>query len=265
MLTIFTTPKPLNDENRWRSFSNAMGSWLQIKPKPEILVFTKQPCLLVDEIDEQVHQIADFECGSQGLPFVDDMFIKAQERASNDILMYTNDDMIYMSDLMPAIIRVQQKFPEFFMVGQRWDVPIPGYIDFSDPKWEILLHWEVLMQGELHPPGGKDYFIFTGPLPFRLWPMFVGRPKWDDMLLYLAKQHQMPTVDLTRAVAAIHQEHDYNHVPGSDHPNRTQPWDWRHNQQMFRERGGINSATDSTKWILTDDLELIERRKFNNG
>jgi hypothetical protein len=44
-------------------------------------------------------------------------------------------------------------------------------------------------------------------------PFAVGRPGWDNWMIYRARLLRIPVVDATRAITAIHPRHGYEHVP----------------------------------------------------
>jgi hypothetical protein len=69
--------------------------------------------------------------------------------------------------------------------------------------------------GRLRPPQWIDYFVFPRHLLYQQVPPFaVGRPGYDNWLLWKVRSIGVPVVDVTRAVVAIHQNHDYSHHPG---------------------------------------------------
>ena len=47
-----------------------------------------------------------------------------------------------------------------------------------------------------------------GALP----PFAVGRPGWDNWMIYHARGRKMPVVDATESTLVIHQNHAYGHV-----------------------------------------------------
>jgi hypothetical protein len=50
-----------------------------------------------------------------------------------------------------------------------------------------------------------------------LLPAFtVGRPRWDSWFVYHARRLNIPVIDASRVVTAIHQNHDYSHIPKKD-------------------------------------------------
>jgi hypothetical protein len=102
------------------------------------------------------------------------------------------------------------------MVGQRFDVNLTEHWDFSDSQWESKLLQFARDHGQAHPPSGSDYFVF--PVGSELWkiPAFaVGRPGWDNWMIYEARRRQMAVVDASKDVTVLHQNHDYSHVPQS--------------------------------------------------
>jgi hypothetical protein len=66
----------------------------------------------------------------------------------------------------------------------------------------------------LETPSAIDYFLF--PAGTGLWeipPFAVGRPGWDNWMIYHAISRRLPVIDVTAGVLALHQNHGYQHVP----------------------------------------------------
>ena len=86
-------------------------------------------------------------------------------------------------------------------------------LDFADPSCTDALEELILESGSLDAPYGSDYFVFPkgalGPLP----PFAVGRPGWDNWMIYRARELRVPVVDASECVLVIHQNHSYRHVP----------------------------------------------------
>jgi len=143
------------------------------------------------------------------------------------------------------------------LVGRRWDMPFSDSIDFADRTWNVKLQQHIGELGKLHSPAGMDYFVFRKPLPWKLPPMFVGRPRWDGWLLSHSWVSGVPIVDGTGGITAIHINHDYAHVPGGLHPNRTKLDEYTHNLKTFRQTGAAGDyAVILTKvsWcVITSD------------
>lgn len=146
-----------------------------------------------------------------GTPLLDFVFRRAQDLARNDTMCYVNSDIILMNDLSTSLQEI--KFDKFLVAGQRWDLDIKKPLDFGMTDWENRLRRIVTQYGSLHPPAGIDYFVFTrdclGPLP----PFAVGRVGWDNWFIYNSRARGVPVIDVTQRAMAVHQNHNYNHIP----------------------------------------------------
>lgn len=256
MFTIFTTPKPL-EGRRLESFLNALGTWQRLIPMPEIIVFGKDEIL--DHLNVKV--VREYECSEEGLPFIDNLFAQAQKIASNDILMYTNDDMLFLPDLAFAVEMVSSQVEgPFLATGRRWDTNINNLLLFED-SWHELLLKTVKETGILHSPSGKDYFIFNRPLGFPMRHVYVGRSAWDVILVADALSNGLSVVDLTQAVTAIHANHDLSHNPGGVHPNKTKLAAWQHNIRIFYSvtKNLSNTVPSRFPWVLLPDGHMEKR------
>ena len=103
------------------------------------------------------------------------------------------------------------------MVGQRWNLNLTEPLDFS-PDWEARLRLLVEEKGKFYSPWGIDYFVFPRHLYTDVPDFTIGRPAWDNWMVYHARQTWGLAVDITRSVLAIHQTHDYSHLPGNKPP-----------------------------------------------
>lgn len=203
MITIFTTPKPFTGQIREIQI-NALKSWKLLHPDMEVIIFgDEEGTMHVANSLGFVH-IPDVETNECGLPLVNSMFELTQQCGRYEIQCYVNADIILLSDFVQALARVS--FKEFLMVGQRWDLDLTEPIDFID-GWEERLVKRMHREAILHPPAGSDYIAYRrGPLKDIL-PMSVGRPRWDNWMIYYARGLGIPVVDCTSLVTVIHQNH----------------------------------------------------------
>jgi hypothetical protein len=209
VVTIFAIPKPFVGHIGVIQ-RNAIESWRRIRPRAEIILFGDERGIREAARECEAQWIGNVARNEFGTPRLDWVFSKARELASSEILCYVNGDIILPSDFANTIARVG--FPIFLMAGRRWDVDIEERLDFEKADWEGLL----AEHGRLHGPGGIDYFIFPRrSCLWRLPPFAVGRPGWDNWMIYRARSLRMPVVDATAAVRAIHQNHGYGHVSGA--------------------------------------------------
>ena len=213
MLSLFAIPKhfkgKIEDIQR-----NAIISWTFLKPRPQVILFGDEEgtARLADEFG--LLHLPGIARNEYGTPLVDDLFGKAQEIAENDILCYVNADIILLDDFMEAVERIS--FPGFMMTGQRLDLELDKPLDFSSRNWKDQLKVTAVKQGKLHGHTGLDYFVFSRGLYPEMPPFALGRTMWDNWLIYKARSLEVPVIDATQMINAIHQEHDYSHHPGGD-------------------------------------------------
>jgi len=210
MLTLFTTPK---------SFSgyigviqtNAIKSWLQLRPQCEVILFGSDEGTAEVATRLDIRHVPEVDCNEYGTPLISSIFKIAQDIGSNQLLCYVNADIILMSDFLPAIRQIKQR--PFLLIGQRWDIDCEELIDFSNPQWEAQLRAHLTKRRKLHAPTGLDYFVFPGGLYRDIPPFAVGRPGWDNWMVYRARASKVPVIDATKAIIVVHQNHDYEHHP----------------------------------------------------
>ena len=96
-----------------------------------------------------------------------------------------------------------------------------GLLDFS-PGWERRLEEDLSARGREHMPAGSDYFISPRALFAEIPDFAIGRAGWDNWMIFHARQQGWPVIDATPSITAIHQDHDYSHLPGGrphyEHP-----------------------------------------------
>ena len=240
-VTFFTAPKAfvgMFDVIQ----QNAINSWVSLCPKPEIILCGNDNGIANFAAEKKLLHVPDIKVSESGVPRLDDMFLRASDLASNDILVYTNCDMIFTQDIILAIEKVDEKFPEeFLIVGQRIDVAIPELIDFTKSNWEDNLRNQVAKTGKLHPVCGIDYFVFRKKSWRKFPPFIVGRIAWDNWFMGEALRRNHDVIDATTAIFAVHSNHDYSHAPTIANIRKCKDADL--NRSLAREKPVfINSA-----------------------
>lgn len=248
MLTIITTPKPLDLKGNRLAFLNAIRSWVRLVPRPEILVFGGERALVESEGGKW---IGNFKATPQGRPYFDDFISRAETSATNDVLMYCTDHLILTSSLPSAVKRVSDSFPgHFVIVGRRWQLKVQEAIDFSNPDWESILRDQVFEVDSLGSNAAKDYIIFRRPLGLSVPNFIMGYPAYDSWFVWAALQASYPVVDASDAIMAVHQSH---RIAEGDIWKRDKAPGGQHNRRIGRHqlhldgKGGIALAT----YVLT--------------
>ncbi len=209
-LTIFATPKKF-DGHIGVIQRNAIASWTRIKPTPEVILFGSEPGTAETAAEFRLHHVPVVKCNEWGTPLVSDLFAQAEQVGAGATLCYVNADIILFDDLSQAVSRVTQWSDRFLMVGRRTDLDVKDAIVFSDDwAWNLASH--ARRDGKLQIARSIDYFAFSRSLYPDIPPLAIGRFWWDNWLLWKARSLEANVVDASRAVLAVHQNHDYSHT-----------------------------------------------------
>jgi hypothetical protein len=217
-ITIFTTMKPFRGEFI-RIQRNAIRSWLALEPIPEILVFGNDEGVAEVCAEFGLRHIPDVRTAPSGAPYLDDLFNKAQELSTRDLLCYVNADIILMPDFLCAIWSVFSQVRDPIIICTPYNVLVEEEIDFESPQWMTKLRKRVQEQlpKAVPLPIGADIFVFRRGTFSHLKPLILGRLAWDNYLIFVACRSKHPVVDISPAVIVIHQHHKgTTHVPQGD-------------------------------------------------
>jgi hypothetical protein len=210
VLTIFTIP---------RAFTgvvgivqrNAIESWRRLAPDVELILFGDDAGVAEAARALGARHEPRITRNEFGTPLLDGVFARTEATARHHLLCYVNADIILLPEFAAAVRSIRAR--RFLMVGDRWDMDIESAVDFSNPEWAADLRERAHRMGDRQPPWGSDYFVFPrgtiGPVP----PFAVGRPRWDNWMIYNARRRGLPMFDASNAVTAIHPNHDYAHWP----------------------------------------------------
>jgi len=261
MLTIFTTPKPfIGHESIIQR--NAIKSWTLLHPDIEIILFGDE------EGSEQI--CSEFGINHEpyvmrneyGTKYLNYIFDKAQQISKHDILCYVNCDIILTNSFIKALQIVTYWNNEFLMVGQRWDINMKKEIDFNNVKWDQDILKIANEKGDKRPPQWIDYFIFSRGLYLNnTLPFVIGRPGWDNWLIWKACKSKVPVVDITSFYKAIHQNHDYNY-----HKDGYQGvWHGEEAKRNYKLIGGwknFYTIRNSTHKLIGDEIKINDNRRI---
>jgi hypothetical protein len=210
MITIFTVPKPFKD-NIGIIQKNAIRSWLQLRPKCEVLLLGNEQGTTEAAESLGVQQIPQIEYNKFGTPLVNSVFDVAQGHGSHKLMAYVNADIILMSDFIRAVSRL--RWTKCVMSSRRWDLDVTDLINFEEPDWEVRLQTMAVNRQRIAGYYAIDYFVFPRGLWGEIPPFALGRTAWDNWLMFRARALRVPLIDATRVVTVVHQDHDYLHVP----------------------------------------------------
>lgn len=253
MITIFSVPKPFKGHIAIIQ-ENAIKSWLRLLPRCEIILYGDEKGIkeICDKYD-LIH-VTNIKKNEYGTPTLDYIFENAQDIAKNKILCYINADIILFSDIITTINRIP--FQKFLISGQRRDVEIFDNINYNDTCWENNFREYVIKN---HKPlhGGIDYLIFSKGIFSNLPAFAVGRAGWDNWMIYNSRKLNIPTINATQTIMAIHQNHSYSHVPQKTGTNYSGP-ESDNNYILSGGRRIYLWNLDDANWIVTPS-DLIHK------
>jgi hypothetical protein len=210
-LTLFTIPKGFADPHVSLIQRNALASWHQLAPEVEVLVMGDDPGVAEAAGEFGATHVGGVASNQFGTPLLDSAFREAAARGSGEVLCYVNADIVLLEDFLAAVRRLPRD--PYLAIGRRWDCDVDSLLDFSDGGTS-LRDW-ARRNGELDKGRGSDYFAFRADTDFGLPAFAVGRPGWDNWMIGRALELRLPLIDMTESVTAVHQNHDYGHVAGS--------------------------------------------------
>src|ERR1051325_3314000 len=258
MLTIFAIPKHFRGHIAVTQ-RNAIRSWTLLRPACEVILMGNEEGTAETAEEFGLRHVAEIARNKFGTPLVSDLFQKAQHLSRRNFFCYVNSDIVFMSDFTQAWQRVIDQKSRFLFVGHRWNLDLDEALEF-EANWEAKLRDRVKKDGKLAYAFSIDYFVFPRDLLGEIPPFAIGRPRWDNWMLYRARCLRMPLIDATPVMMAVHQNHDYAHHPqGKDGVSHG-------DEAVINEKlaGGL------VHWFTLDDANYLLtpeklRRKFDRA
>jgi len=196
---------------------NAIESWTRVHPDAEVILFGDDEGAAEVASEMGIRHEPYMPRNEHGTKFLAPMYDRAQETAKNAVMCYVNCDIVLTSDFRAALERVRGWRDEFLMIGRRWDLDVVTPVEFGQADWEQNLRSLALSDGRQRPPEWIDYFVFRKGLYYKKIPAFViGRPSWDNWLVWYARASKAAVVDASECVVAVHQNHDYSYHPDGE-------------------------------------------------
>lgn len=211
-LTLFTTTRPFEGLHAIHQM-NSLRAWTSLHPKPQVILLGDDPGAreAAEELAIEFHPEVRRSPG--GLPYLSDLFATAQSLAVGTASCYANADIIFPPNISSAIDIVSTRFPRFLIVGQRWDLLIDDPIDLSGPNEWLRLQTRADDLGVLRGPYWIDYFAFSTGMYQELPDLILGRPGWDNWLVWHTREMGVPVIDATHYLTVIHHKHGRSHGP----------------------------------------------------
>jgi hypothetical protein len=176
------------------------------------------------------------------------------------LIAYVNADILLLGNFAVAVQQASRQMARFLLVSERINLEVLEPIRFEE-GWERTIQEYGQACGELCGYTGIDVFVFPKGTYSDIPDFGLGRLWFDQWLIKSALQNGNPVVDLSRVALVIHQNHDYNHVPGG----ADQVWRGKEAEHNLRLYGGVKQAftlRDATHELTLDGrIRKVRLRK----
>jgi len=212
MLTLFAIPKPFVGHFGVIQ-RNAVRSWIILAPEVQVILVGDEEGVAEAAMELGVEHLAKVGRNEFGTPRLDDALARVDAVARYPLRCFVNADIVLLDDFLPAVRAIAARSSSFLMVGESHNMEINDPLDLSNQDVRAELRGRAARDGRSRGATAIDYFVFTAGLFDPVPPFVVGRARFDNWLVWCARQRGM-VVDASRAVVAVHEAHDYNHVAG---------------------------------------------------
>ncbi len=212
MITLIAVPKPFIGHIDIIQ-KNAIRSWVNIKPDLDIILLGDEEGIKDTADHFGLRHIPVIEKNEFGTPLFNSAIDIAQKTAKNEVLCFINSDIVLLPDFIPAVRTVLDNLEKFLIIGQRIDLDVLEPLDFDSHSKIMDFEKKIVDEGCLHIPDGMDYFIFNKNTLGDIPSFSIGRPRYDNWMVYNARLNHIPVINATNIITAVHQNHDYSNHP----------------------------------------------------
>jgi len=146
-------------------------------------------------------------------------------------------------------------FPRYLVVGQRIDLAEGVDFDATSNHWKVdLLALFDKNGAQLHGPTAMDYFIFPRGMWQDLPTLVIGRGGYDGALVASCLRNKIPIINATLEVPALHQFHDYAHLPGGKNAVY-EGSEAKNNLILHNIKHSIPNSADA-QWLILDGVVI---------
>jgi hypothetical protein len=256
MMTIFALPKRF-EGHVGRIQRNAIRSWKRLGSSVEVVLCGDDPGIAENATEFGAAHLPEIETNEFGTPLVHSAFQQAQDAARYDIVCYANADLIFGRDLIAAVARVSAVEQLFLVVGRSWDLDVEQELAPFDDGCEAELRRRVAAEGVARGVWWIDFFVFRVNSMGAIPPFAVGRPGWDNWMMWQGRKLGFPVVDVSPSALVVHQKHDYAHMK----EGRGHRWVGPEGDanKAFLGRGQALGLQDATHRLVAGRLEATNR------
>ncbi len=212
MLTLFSIPKAFSGQFG-EIQRRAIASWTALGNGVEVILVGDEPGTAAAAAELGVEHLTGIATNDHGTPRLDDAFGRVDAVAAQPGRCFVNADIVLLDDFLPAVEAARRVAPRMLMIGRTVDLAVDSGTDVGTVKGRSELRRHAIASGVSRGATAIDYFVFPAGLFDPMPPFVVGRARFDNWLVWRARQSGV-VVDASAAVVAVHQSHDYRHVAG---------------------------------------------------
>jgi len=217
-MILFSSPKPRRDDTEAVQIS-AFRSWRRVFPKARILLFG-DGATWEDFAREVGFELAgSLPLSSEKGEVIQFPFEKVSKLAGNGLAMYLNSDILLDPSAHATAISLEYLPGPWLASARRcclsqWVGPALA----KENEWKEF-YKRARETGVWGEACAMDVFLFRG-LSFEAMPPFlIGHRGWDNWMIYNARNQNIPVIDISMTMRAIHCDHDYSYAKGNSAPN----------------------------------------------
>jgi len=246
MFTIFSTPKDFSGEFDLIQ-KNALSSWRNISDEIEIIILGKSKGAKAAAMAIDALYIPDIPLSDQGTPTIPGLFKFSENNGMHNVFCFLNSDIILSPDFFSSIQTVHSHFGKFLAIGFRYNIDVQSTIDFSIKSKSQEFFMTAEQKAVKGSSSAIDLFCFSKGL-FKKIPEFaVGRPGFDNWLIWKARRTFTPVIDITNDTKIYHQNHSYNFKGFKNHHDVLNSPEALDNQRLL---GNSGLTLNDSNWVL---------------
>lgn len=265
-VAIFTLPKPFTNPHINLIQRNAISSWKALGSQVETVLLGSDSGIEETAKEFGAKYAGEVKCNEHGTPLIGDAFQLASQLSDADVLVYCNCDVMLFPDLCQTleIICNDDRMTDFVAFGRRTNLCVLKEINFEDEHHLNDLMHNASLHGVKAPVVCKEYFAFTRGLFANVPDFAVGRGNWDNWMIANTKAQNIPVVNVSDSVTAIHQEHNYAHLNTSRLNCYVSGQEARENQKLAGGKNVIGGSTGTWR-VGCDGLQKIRGSWLNTS
>jgi len=252
-MILFSVPKPFIGEYDIIQ-RNAIKSWLQINPKPKIVLMGNEKGIKNIVSEYKLIHIKKINRNQQGTPLLNDIYLK-MNKFNDRIFMYINTDIVLLNSPYSTIELLLNRFSQFLAVGRRYEINIKKRISIRQIK--RLIHNGTVKQKN---DSWIDYFLFTKGIFDQVPPFALGKTFWDKWLVWSTLKKEIPVIDITKQLTAIHQTHTYS-INSKTNAKTVWAGEEAYTNLLLAEGWSCSSTIADSSFKLINNILLHQKKK----